>query len=122
MPLSREQLNVRLQAAMQEHGIVAENPEFQFFNAAGATLIACEWPIINDPERPNKRSRQIRITITRELTDMLLLAGEGDFERMLRRMLEVMERRMRNWGGPDPDAPRGQAVEPFVIQISHVEL
>jgi len=102
---------------MRGHGIAGPDAEFRFNVHGGATLIGCHWPVVNDPERPNKRSRELRVVITREVSDILRGADAEPFERSLRAVLEVMGNRMRHYSAEEPNGH-----EPFTIHVSLVDL
>lgn len=116
------QLNERLQAEMEGQGIAGPDADFTFAVNGGATLIECAWPIVNDPERPNKRSRALRVVVDRDLSDMLRFADDEDFENLLRRAIEIMAKRSERYSAEHPDPNFRGALEPFTVNLSKVDM
>ncbi len=67
------------------------------------------WPLGDDPERPNKHSKNIRLTISEEATRTYDSVGEARQEDADERILEHVRARLAQF---DPDNPNPQSAVP----------
>jgi hypothetical protein len=121
MPRAREQLYDRLETEMRREGFLGPDADVLFFSVGGATHIEWDWPLASDPRGPDRRSRAIRVIITRELSYMLCAADELGYDRLLRAALGALGRRMQQYAPEHPD-PTYADLGPFEIHLSPVNI
>jgi len=81
---------------------------------ANDPIITIDWPLRNDPHRPNKRSKQIMIVISREAIEDC-----QDFDRAGIMLKKIVENRYKDF---EPDHDHSVLVSPpkeeWIISIS----
>jgi hypothetical protein len=80
-------------------------------DSGGQLVMFVSWPLAGDPCRPARRSRSVRLVVTREMTERLRGLDEAARSAALVH-LEAWLRERAAAFEPDHDAPRG--VEPPV--------
>src|SRR5471030_2667196 len=76
--------------------------------ASGVITYTLSWPLLNDPNRPNKQSKTIAIRFGVETMQDLSNMGEQQLGSNVGRLLGYIEERMQGFD-PDHDNPRDVA-------------
>lgn len=84
---------------------------------AGAAIIS-SWLLKTDPARPRKRSREVTLLISPSALKEFISADDGKLAELRGRVIRIILSRLKAYK-PDYD---GNAVDPFVIKIDHVDL
>jgi hypothetical protein len=81
-----------------------------------AVEVCVSWKLNDDPERPNKMSKTIRITVSREAADDFASASGASREEAFRRVSGYLAQRLREFD-PKHNVPRDEPppVEQWVI-------
>jgi len=109
-----EQILKAIQAAMPVHA------EIQGIRGAGCVNVMVSWRLNDDPDRPNKRSKTIEITVSREAADDFANASAADQARAFARVSAFLGNCLAQFD-PSHDTPRYES-PPVVHWVINTDL
>jgi len=74
------------------------------------------WKLRNDPSRPNKVSKKLRLIISEETIEDYRGTNDGAKKNYDRKLIEFVERTMTNFE-PDHDTPYGQTTPVETVHV-----
>lgn len=75
-------------------------------------VFAISWNLLNDPQRPGKRSKTIRLSVSADILDEYGLASEPSRDLVDRRILSVLQRELATF---DADHRQRPDEDPLVV-------